>query len=277
MAESSARTVPPELEFDHERATRESVRFLQHRLEVSGLETYVLGLSGGVDSACAAALAVRAVGPERLVTVKMPSRTSSLASRADAEVVEDVLGIPIQHRLLVEVAPMVEGWQAAVGDDGRDLLRRGNVAARSRMIVLWDRAAAYRGIVLGTENRTENLLGYFTIYGDAGSAVEPIAGLFKCQIWSLASYLGVPAQIVEKPPTADLWTGQTDEGELGARYADADRVLHAAVDLGIPEADIANRLQLPPEVVGRVLDRYRMTAFKRELPYRHDTPVLAGR
>jgi NAD+ synthase len=275
MTDTLTRSLPPELTFDHERATDDIVAFLRRRLDAASLERYVLGLSGGVDSACAAALAVRAVGPDRLVTVKMPSRTSSPESRADAEAVEHALGIPPDHRLLVEVGPMVDGWHRAVGDAEPDPLRRGNVTARARMIVLWDLAARHRGIVLGTENRTEGLLGYFTIYGDAGSAVEPIAGLFKTQVWSLARHLGVPPQVIDKPPTADLWVGQTDEDELGAPYADADRVLYWTIDRGHAPDDIAEQTGLPSDVVRRVLARYRATEFKREIPYRHDIPVTA--
>lgn len=275
MTADSTRSLPPELAFDHERATDDIVAFLRRRLDAAGLETYVLGLSGGVDSACAAALAARAVGPERLVTVKMPSRTSSPEGRLDAEAVEDALGVPPAQRLLVEVGPMVDGWQRAVGDAEPTPLRRGNVAARARMIVLWDLAARHRGVVLGTENRTEGLLGYFTIYGDAGSAVEPIAGLFKTQVWSLSGHLGVPRRVVEKPPTADLWVGQTDEDELGARYADADRVLYWTIDRGLAPDDVAEQTGLASEVVRRVLARHRATQFKREVPYRHDVPVTA--
>lgn len=276
MTANTTRDLPPELTFDHDRATDDMVAFLRRRLEAAGLETYVLGLSGGVDSACSAALAARAVGPERLVTVKMPARTSSPESRADAEAVEDALQIPPQQRLLVEVGPLEDGWLRAVGDAAPAPLRRGNVAARARMIVLWDLAARHRGIVLGTENRTEGLLGYFTIYGDAGSAVEPIAGLFKTQVWSLSRHLGVPRQVVEKAPTADLWVGQTDEDELGARYADADRVLYWSIDHGLSPEDIAVQTGLAPDVVRRVLARYRATEFKREIPYRHDVPVTTA-
>jgi NAD+ synthase len=207
--------------------------------------------------------------------VKMPSRTSSPESRLDAEAVEEALGIPPGQRLLVEVGPLVDGWQRAVGDAEPSPLRQGNVAARARMIMLWDLAARQRGIVLGTENRTEGLLGYFTIYGDAGSAVEPIAGLYKTQVWSLARHLGVPRQLIEKPPTADLWVGQTDEDELGARYVEADRVLYWSVDRGLPPDDVAERTGQSPEVVRRVLARVRATEFKREIPYRHDVPVTA--
>lgn len=266
--DGEARSLPPELALDPERTASDIAAFLARRLDAAGLDTYVLGLSGGVDSACAAALAVRAVGPERLITVKLPARTSSPASQADAEAVEAALGLPPERRLLVEVGPMVDGWRAAIGDADPEPLRIGNVAARARMVVLWDLAAKYRGIVLGTENRTESLLGYFTIYGDAGSAVEPITGLYKSQIWALSDYLGVPRSVVDKPPTADLWAGQTDESELGMRYADADRVLYWAVDRGSSPGETAERTGLPESAVATVLARHRATAFKREIPYR---------
>jgi NAD+ synthase len=122
--------------------------------------------------------------------------------------------------------------------------------------------------VLGTENRTENLLGYFTIYGDAGTAVEPISPFYKSQVWALAEHLGLPRQVISKAPTADLWAGQTDESELGMRYEDADRVLYWAVDRGSSDADTAARTGLPAEVVARVLDRWRASQFKRDIPYR---------
>lgn len=273
MTAESSRALPPELTFDPARATDELTAFLRRRLDEARLDTYVLGLSGGVDSAVSAALAARAVGPDRLVTVKMPSRTSSPVSQADAEAVESALGLPSERRLLVEIGPIVDGWRQALDEPEPPPLRRGNVAARARMIVLWDLAAKHRGIVLGTENKTENLLGYFTIYGDAGSAVEPISSLYKCQIWHLASYLGLPAQVIHKPPTADLWSGQTDEDELGARYVDADRVLYWSVERGLSADEVTSKTGLARDVVERVLARYRATAFKRALPYRHEPPV----
>ena len=166
---------------------------------------------------------------------------------------------------------MVEGWRAAIGaaDADANPLRRGNVAARCRMIVLWDLAMKHRGIVLGTENRAESLLGYFTIYGDSGTAVEPIASLYKSQVWALAEHLGVPGQVIYKAPTADLWAGQTDEDELGLRYEEADRILYWHVEQGLSPEATRERTGLPPDAVNQVLARYRATAFKREIPYHY--------
>jgi NAD+ synthase len=267
LAGETRSSFPPELAFDAKAVITAIQEFLRNRLAEAGLDCYVLGLSGGIDSAVSAALAVRAVGPDRLITVKMPASSSVPASRLDAERVEEALGIPAQQRLLVEIAPVLDGWRQALRDEPSPL-RIGNVAARSRMLVLWDLASKHRGIVLGTENRTENLLGYFTIYGDAGSAVEPITSLYKTQIWALAAHLGLPEQVISKPPTADLWPGQTDEEELGVRYAEADQVLYWHVDHGLAPDQVTSRTGLPPEVVSRVLDRYRATEFKRAIPYR---------
>ena len=139
------------------------------------------------------------------------------------------------------------------------------------MVVLWDLAMKHRGIVLGTENRTESLLGYFTIYGDAGTAVEPIAPLYKTQVWALASYLGLPDTIITKDPTADLWAGQTDEDELGVSYLEADQVLYWAVDRGLDASEVREQTGLSETSVARVLSRFQATAFKREIPYRLDS------
>jgi NAD+ synthase len=273
---SSARVVPPALQIDLADTADRVADFLRDRLAVAGLDTYVLGLSGGVDSACSAALAVRAVGADRLLTVKLPSRSSSPASQRDAELVEESLAIPPEHRLLVQIGPLVDGWRGAVGDTEPHPLRIGNVAARSRMVVLWDLAMKHGGIVLGTENRTESLLGYFTIYGDAGTAVEPIAPLYKTQVWALAGYLGLPDTIITKDPTADLWAGQTDEGELGVSYLEADQVLYWAVDRGLATSEVRKQTGLSEMSVARVLRRFQETAYKRELPYRMDSSS-AGR
>jgi NAD+ synthase len=270
MTETTRRTLPDDLAFDVDAAIQNVCAFLRTRLEEAGLARYVLGLSGGVDSACSAGLAVRALGAERLITVKMPSASSVSASLGDAEAVEEALGIPAANRFVLPVAPIVEGWRTAIGEPPESVaaLRVGNVAARARMVLLWDQAARHQAIVLGTENRTENLLGYFTIYGDAGTAVEPISPFYKSQVWALAEHLSLPQQVIRKAPTADLWAGQTDESELGMRYEDADRVLYWVVDRGSSEADTAARTGLPAEVVARVLDRYRASQFKRDIPYR---------
>jgi NAD+ synthase len=203
--------------------------FIRAQLEQTGFGRLVVGLSGGVDSATVAFLAARAVGPEDLLAVRMPYRDSDPASETDALRVVDALGCDSQR---VDISPMADPMFALVGHgDEPDLrVRRGNVLARLRMIVLYDRSAAFDALVVGTSNKTEALLGYGTLHGDMAAAIQPIGDLYKSQLRAVATELGVPAEIIAKPPSADLWPGQTDEGELGASYEDLDRILFALVD-----------------------------------------------
>ena len=205
------------------------VAFIRSQLEQAGFERLVVGLSGGVDSATVAFLAGRAIGAENLLAIRMPYRTSSEASETDALRVVDALGCRTE---LVEITPMVEPMLALIadGDPAALNVRRGNVMARQRMIVLYDRSAAFDALVVGTSNKTEALLGYGTLHGDMAAALQPIGDLYKSQLRDVARALGVPEEIVTKPPSADLWPGQTDEGELGRSYADLDRALFALVD-----------------------------------------------
>jgi NAD+ synthase len=203
--------------------------FIRAQLEQTGFGRLVVGLSGGVDSATVAFLAARAVGPEDLLAVRMPYRDSDPASETDALRVVDALGCDSQR---VDISPMADPMFALVGHgDEPDLrVRRGNVLARLRMIVLYDRSAAFDALVCGTSNKTEALLGYGTLHGDMAAAIQPIGDLYKSQLRAVATELGLPPEIIAKPPSADLWPGQTDEGELGASYEDLDRILFALVD-----------------------------------------------
>jgi NAD+ synthase len=205
------------------------VAFIRSQLEQAGFERLVIGLSGGVDSATVAFLAARAIGADNLLAIRMPYRTSSEASETDALRVVDALGCRTER---VEITPMVEPMLALIddGDPAALNVRRGNVMARQRMIVLYDRSAAFDALVVGTSNKTEALLGYGTLHGDMAAALQPIGDLYKSQLRAVARQLGVPDEVVRKPPSADLWPGQTDEGELGSTYEDLDRALFALVD-----------------------------------------------
>lgn len=216
-------------ELDPPQAVEVIIGFIRSQLEQTGFARLVVGLSGGVDSATAAFLGARAVGADSLLAVRMPYRASSVDSEADAMAVVEALGCRTER---VEITPMVEPMLELIGpaDDASLRVRRGNVMARQRMIVLYDRSAAFDALVLGTSNKTEALLGYGTLHGDMAAALQPIGDLYKSQLRSVAAELGVPPQIIAKPPSADLWPGQTDEGELGASYADLDRILFALVD-----------------------------------------------
>ncbi|CAN5655234.1 NAD+ synthase [soil metagenome] len=221
--------LPDELLIDAAMARRIIVRFIGGHMAQTGFERAVLGLSGGIDSALVAYLTAEAIGAPNLLCLMMPYRTSSPASRADAEAVVADLGCA---SAVVDITPIVDGYfEASLGGaDEPTNLRRGNFAARARMAVLYDHSVTWRGLVMGTSNKTEALLGYTTIFGDNAAALQPIGDLYKSQVRQLSAAIGVPEAILRKPPTADLWAGQTDEQEVGLAYSEIDRLLYWMVD-----------------------------------------------
>jgi NAD+ synthase len=249
---------------DAQQAVDVITSFIRSQLAQAGFERVVVGLSGGVDSATVAFLAARALGADNLLTVRMPYRTSSPESETDALRIVEALGCRTER---VDITPMVDPMLGLLGDgdDSTLQVRRGNLMARQRMIVLYDRSAAFDALVCGTSNKTEALLGYGTQYGDMAAAIAPIGDLYKSQLRAVASCLGVPESILAKPPSADLWPGQTDEGELGAGYDDLDRILYALVDRRwSAERCVAAGLDGTLVAwVGRRVARYE---FKRQLP-----------
>ena len=239
------------------------VGFIRSQMSQTGFERIVLGLSGGVDSATVAFLCARAVESGNLLTVRMPYRTSSDASETDALRVVDALGCRTER---VEITPMVDPMLALIEADGAAAnVRRGNVMARQRMIVLYDRSADFDALVAGTSNKTEALLGYGTLHGDMAAAFAPIGDLYKTQLRAVATELGVPREILDKPPSADLWPGQTDEGELGRSYDSLDRTLFALVDRRWT-VDRCVRVGLDRDLVEWVARRVAQTEFKRQQP-----------
>jgi NAD+ synthase len=239
------------------------VGFIRAQMAQTGFERIVLGLSGGVDSATVAFLCARAIGPDSLLAVRMPYRSSSEASETDALRVVDALGCRTER---VEITPMVDPMLALVETDGDAAnVRRGNVMARQRMIVLYDRSAAFDALVAGTSNKTEALLGYGTLHGDMAAAFAPIGDLYKTQLRAVATELGVPREILDKPPSADLWPGQTDEGELGRTYDSLDRALFALVDRRWT-ADRCVRAGLDRSLVEWVARRVAQMEYKRQTP-----------
>ena len=237
--------------------------FIGSQMAQTGFSRLVVGLSGGVDSATTAFLAVRAAGADNVLGVRMPYRTSSPESEADALAVVEALGCRSE---LVDISPMVEPMLALIdGDEAATRVRRGNVMARQRMIVLYDRSAAFDALVIGTSNKTEALLGYGTLWGDMAAAIQPIGDLYKSQLREVAECLGVPERILAKPPSADLWPGQTDETELGATYDDLDRILYALVDRRWSQ-DRCVRAGLDAGLVARVAATVARMEFKRQVP-----------
>ena len=249
----------PEWAFDPAMASENCSEFIRSTLSEVGMSKLVLGLSGGIDSAVAAGLAVRALGAENVLGIMMPYSTSSAASITDAEAVALALGMKTEK---VSIADMANSFLKDIPKD--DLLRRGNIMARCRMVVLYDRSARDGSLVLGTGNRTEALLGYTTIFGDSACALNPIGKLYKTEIRLLSAWLELPDSVLTKAPSADLWEGQSDEDELGFSYAEVDHLLHAMIDLGHTNEDLLAG-GFADEFIKRVRTRVKAMAFKRKL------------
>src|SRR5579862_1274656 len=234
--------------------------FVQNEVRKVGFQRVVVGLSGGIDSALSAFLAAKALGPENVLAIMMPYKTSSPESLGDAQAVVEKLGI--QHRA-VEITAIADAFIEQSGASTNK--RKGNIMARTRMVVLYDQSEDFGALVLGTSNKTELLLGYGTLHGDMASAINPIGDLYKTQVWALSEHMGVPETIVNKPPTADLWVGQTDEGELGFTYGQVDELLFQLVDERYSEAELIGR-GYESEFVHKVARLIAGSQFKRALP-----------
>ncbi len=250
-------------------ATAVLTDFIRDAVETTGTAGVVLGLSGGVDSALAAALAARALGPRRVHAFILPYRTSSPESAADARDVAGQLGIGCRE---IDISPMADPYFALEIPDGGPAAaspadtarRRGNKLARERMSILFDQAKKLDCLVLGTSNKTEILLGYSTVFGDNASSLNPLGDLYKQQVWRLAAHLELPPRVVGKKPTADLWPGQTDEEEMGVTYAVADEVLYLLFDLGLRPAEVVDRGYERP-AVERIVRLEAANRYKRRL------------
>jgi nicotinamidase/pyrazinamidase len=240
---------------------------LREVAETAGRGRLIIGLSGGIDSALALGIAVRAVGARDVTAVRLPSRHTEQVHLDDAAATAAAVGLPDDNLLTVSIEPLLAGLAEARPDVAGSDIRFGNASARTRMIVIYDLAQALHALVLGTENRTENLLGYFTRFGDAASDIEPITDLYKTEVRASARVLGLPEAVITKHPTAGLWGGQTDEDELGFTYADADRVLVATFDLGMLPDQAAERAGVERDVVDRVLARAAGVAWKHAVPH----------
>lgn len=250
---------PPSLDIDARLVEQWLVAFLRDEFQRRGFSKAVVGVSGGVDSAVVAALAARALGKENVIGVRLPYRTSSADSLAHAQLLMDRLGI--EQRTL-DISAAVDGYLAQ--EPEADAARRGNVMARVRMIALFDLSAKHRALPLGTGNKSERLLGYFTWHADDSPPVNAIGDLFKTQVWQLATYLGVPDEIVKKPASADLIAGQTDESDFGVSYAVADEILNWLLHGWTREELLAKGVD--PEALRLVTKRLDSTHWKRKLP-----------
>ena len=256
---SAGHGTPPSLDIDARLVEQWLVAFLRDEFERRGFTKAVIGVSGGVDSAVVAALAVRALGKENVIGVRLPYRTSSADSLAHAQLLMDQLGI--EQRTL-DISGAVDGYLAH--EPNADAARRGNVMARVRMISLFDLSAKHRALPLGTGNKSERLLGYFTWHADDSPPVNAIGDLFKTQVWQLAAYLGVPTAIVQKPASADLIAGQTDEDDFGVSYAVADEILNWLLH-GWTRDELLTK-GVDAEAIRLVTKRLDSTHWKRKLP-----------
>lgn len=234
--------------------------FIRDQIDKAGMKGAVIGLSGGIDSALSAYLSAEALGAENVLAVRMPYKTSSEDSLSDAEAVINDLGLP---SMTVPITGMADALISQFEDMPN--LRKGNIMARCRMIVLYDQSAARGLLPMGTSNKTEFMLGYSTIYGDSGVAMQPIADLYKHQVRQLSRAMGVPKSILDKPPSADLWAGQTDEQELGFTYADVDQVLFLLIDERYTPQEVIEE-GFEASFVNDVWRRVKANHYKRTMP-----------
>jgi len=249
-----------DLSIHTELARKILTRFIRSEVTRAGFSRAIVGLSGGVDSAVSCALAAEALGPENVLAIRMPYRTSSPDSLTDAEKTAACLKVRMET---FEITPMVDPLIKLEPDLSNT--RKGNIMARARMIVLYDRSEDFKGLVIGTSNKTEILLGYTTLWGDMAAAINPLGDLYKTQLRQLAATLDLPKSVLEKPPSADLWVGQTDEAELGLTYAEVDRLLYLLIDQRFTPEDCVEA-GFDRAYVDKVLTRVRRNQFKRMMP-----------
>lgn len=236
------------------------VGFVRDEVRKVGISKVVLGLSGGIDSALVVFIAAEALGPENVHAICMPYKTSNPESEAHARLVAMACGVNFS---VLPITPMVDAYFGMFPE--ADNMRRGNKMARERMTVLFDHSALLRALVLGTSNKTELLLGYGTLYGDMASALNPIGDIYKSQVWQLSRAMGIPAEVIEKQPSADLWAGQTDEEELGFSYRQVDELLYRMVDQRLTRQELMAE-GFAEDFIDSIYAKIQNSHFKRRLP-----------
>ncbi len=247
---------------DFNKIEKKIIDFIQKEINRIGVKNAVIGLSGGIDSTVSAFLSAKALGSENLYCISLPYKTSSIDSREDAKFIASILKCNFE---VIDISPMVDAYINNYAGNDISNVRKGNLMARMRMIVLYDKSAEYNAVVVGTGNKTEYLLGYTTIYGDNACAFNPIGDLYKTQIWEFAKYLNIPEKIINKKPSADLWQGQTDEGEMGFTYREVDKYLMEKVDKNRSKEELIQS-GYSLEFIERVDAMIKRNEFKRNLP-----------
>lgn len=248
------------LSIDPELVRKILTEFIRSEITRVGFSRAVVNLSGGIDSAVSFVLAAEALGPQNVLAIRLPYKASTADSLEHAQLLIDQFGCPSVTIPITEMADALIACEPAMSE-----IRKGNIMARARMIVAYDRSEAFKGLVVGTGNKSEILLGYTTLYGDSACALNPIGDLYKTQVRQLARALGIPEPIIAKAPSADLWAGQTDEGELGFTYEEVDKLLYLLVDQRYcPEECVEAGFE--EKFVRQVFERVRKNQFKRIPP-----------
>ncbi len=251
-------------EIDYQKKIGDITSWIRETVIRAGFDSVIIAISGGIDSAVALSLAVKALGPEHVYVLMLPYGKLSDTHTEDAKSVIEHAGIPGKNIFLQDIHYQVDTMSEDIPLS--EHIRRGNIMARVRMMYLYDLAKKHNVLVVGTENKSEYYLGYFTRFGDEASDIEPIRSLYKTQIWEMAKVLGVPEKIITKAPTAGLWEEQTDEKEFGFSYRDADKILYHYFEEYLPKEGIIS-LGLDATLVENVLKRVNQNDFKHHLPY----------